>query len=83
MDDFKDNMPDERHQQLLEDFIKKLDELIVLYDGLLEAHNVSALLLSRVTLLQTMDPQTGKDLLKYVWEQLDKIQQANPGGMIP
>ena len=46
-------------------------------------HNISAILLSRVTLLMTMDPTTGKGLLKYVWEQLDAIEQADPGSMIP
>jgi hypothetical protein len=25
----------------------------------------------------------GKHLLKFVWEQLDAIEQANPGSMIP
>jgi hypothetical protein len=71
------------NDKILEEFIAKLDALIMSYEGQLDNHNVSALLLSRVTLLQTMDPGVGKDLLKYVWEQLDAIEQANPGGMIP
>jgi hypothetical protein len=29
-----------------------------------------------------MDPSVGKELLKYVWEQLDVIEQANPGSML-
>jgi hypothetical protein len=24
----------------------------------------------------------GKHMLKFVWEKLDEIEQANPGGMI-
>lgn len=72
----------EPHDKLLEEFIAKLDSLIISYEGQLANHNVSALLLSRVTLLQTMDPRVGKDLLKYVWEQLDEIEQADPGNMI-
>lgn len=72
--------PDE--DKALEELVRELDSIIVKYEGRLAAHNVSAILLSRVTLLQTMDPGVGKDLLKYVWEQLDTIEQANPGGML-
>jgi hypothetical protein len=68
--------------KLLEDFIDELDRLILKYEEHFEPHNVSAMLLSRVTLLQSMDPQTGKDLLKFVWEKLDEIEQADPGNMI-
>ena len=42
------------------------------------AHNLAGILLSRVTLLMTMDPRTGKELVRYVWEKLDEIEQANP-----
>ena len=66
----------------LEEFVSKLDLVILQYPEM-EPHNISALLLSRVTLLMTMDPGTGKELLKYVWTQLDEIEQANPGSMIP
>jgi len=66
----------------LEEFVSKLDLVIQQYPEM-EPHNISALLLSRVTLLMTMDPGTGKELLKYVWTQLDEIEQANPGSMIP
>jgi hypothetical protein len=68
---------------------KRLDELVAKLDAVIEQfpdmapHNISAILLSRVTLLMTMDPATGKGLLKYVWEQLDQIEQADPGSMIP
>jgi len=67
----------------IEDFIDELDKVIHKYEGIFAAHNVAGMLLSRVTLLMTMDPAVGKQLLKYVWEQLDEIEQANPGSMIP
>ena len=66
----------------LEEFIAKLDQVIEQFPDM-APHNISALLLSRVTLLMTMDPSTGKELLKYVWMQLDEIEQADPGSMIP
>jgi len=66
----------------LEDFIDELDKLIMSYEDRFEAHNVAGMLLSRVTLLCTMDPAVGKELVKYVWEQLDIIEQADPGNMI-
>jgi hypothetical protein len=52
--------------QDIEDFIKDLDTLILKYEGTFEAHNISGMLLSRITLLMTMDPAVGKQLLKYV-----------------
>jgi hypothetical protein len=66
----------------LDEFIEKLDAVIQQYPNM-APHNISALLLSRVTLLMTMDTATGKELLKYVWTQLDEIEQADPGSMIP
>jgi len=66
----------------LEELVAKLDEVIQQFPEMMP-HNISAILLSRVTLLMTMDPTTGKGLLKYVWEQLDAIEQADPGSMIP
>ena len=66
----------------------ELDSLIVQLDGVLfqynhcPAHEVAGALLSRITLLMTMDPSVGKHMLKFVWEKLDEIEQANPGGMI-
>jgi hypothetical protein len=67
----------------IEDFIKDLDSVILKYEGIFQSHNIAGMLLSRVTLLMTMDPAVGKELLKYVWEQLDAIEQADPGSMIP
>ena len=67
----------------IESFIEDLDTVIFKYQDLFESHNVAGMLLSRVTHLMTMDPSVGKQLLKYVWEQLDAIEQADPGSMIP
>jgi hypothetical protein len=69
--------------QDLEAFIDELDTLIFKYQDRFEAHNITGMLLSRITLLMTMDPALGKELLKYVWTQLDEIEQADPGSMIP
>ena len=69
--------------QDLEAFINELDALIFKYQDRFEAHNITGMLLSRITLLMTMDPALGKELLKYVWTQLDEIEQADPGSMIP
>jgi hypothetical protein len=66
----------------IEQFVRDLDQLIFKYEGTFDAHNVAGMLLSRVTLLMTMDPAVGKHLVKYVWEKLDEIEQADPGGMI-
>ena len=65
----------------LESMVSKLDAVILEYADC-EAHNVAGVLLSRVTLLMTMDPGVGKDLLRFVWEKLDEIEQADPGNMI-
>jgi hypothetical protein len=67
----------------IENFIDDLDNVILKYQGTFESHNLAGMLLSRVTLLMTMDPGVGKQLLKYVWEQLDEIEQSDPGSMIP
>jgi hypothetical protein len=72
------NPSDER----LEELVRALDLVIDEFKDF-EAHNIAGVLLSRVTLLMTMDPSVGKHLCKYVWEQLDAIEQANPGSMIP
>lgn len=67
----------------IEEFIDDLDKVVFKYEDKFEAHNLAGMLLSRVTLLCTMDPGVGKQLLKYVWEQLDEIEQSDPGSMIP
>jgi hypothetical protein len=65
----------------IEAFVNELDAVIHKYPQF-EAHNIAGILLSRVTLLMTMDPVTGKGLCQYVWEKLDEIEQANPGSML-
>ena len=71
--DNKDN-----DQQLLE-FVNELDELILKWQEKYPPHNMSGILLSRITLLMTQDPCVGKELLKYVWTQLDELEQSDPG----
>ena len=63
-------------KELIE-LVNRLDDVIKDYTDM-PAHNIAGVLLSRVTLLMTMDPATGKDLLKFVWEKLDEIEQSNP-----
>jgi hypothetical protein len=65
--------------QDIEDFINDLDLLIVKYQDKFAAHNISGMLLSRVTLLMSTDPSVGKELLKFVWNKLDELEQSNPG----
>ena len=66
----------------LEEFVLALDTVIKQFEDF-EAHNIAGVLLSRVTLLMVMDPAVGKHLLKHVWQQLDTIEQADPGSWIP
>jgi len=56
--------------------ITDLDDVIARYPE--SAHNIAGVLLSRVTLLMTSDPATGKELLKFVWNKLDELEQSNP-----
>lgn len=65
----------------LDELINQLDSVLMQYQHC-PAHEVAGALLSRITLLMTMDPSVGKHMLKFVWEKLDEIEQANPGGMI-
>lgn len=65
----------------LDTLIDQLDAVLMQYNHC-PAHEVAGALLSRITLLMTMDPSVGKHMLKFVWEKLDEIEQANPGGMI-
>jgi hypothetical protein len=71
-----DNKDDD--QQLLE-FVNELDDLIIKWQDKYPPHNMSGILLSRITLLMTSDPSVGKELLKYVWTQLDELEQSDPG----
>lgn len=63
----------------IEDFIDELDTLILKYQDKFDAHNISGMLLSRITLLMSTDTEVGKGLLKFVWEKLDELEQSNPG----
>ena len=65
----------------MESMVSQLDDVIKQFPDC-EAHNIAGVLLSRVTLLLTMDPSVGKHLLQYVWQQLDEIEQADPGSML-
>jgi len=62
----------------LEQLVNDLDQVIMNYDDF-EPHNIAGVLLSRVTLLMSADTETGKGLLKFVWEKLDELGQSNPG----
>lgn len=72
---------DKDRAELLIQMVGELDELIASYTEF-ESHSIAGVLLSRVVLLMSQDPETGKELVKYIWERLDEIEQANPGGMI-
>ena len=61
--------------------VQQIDAVIKQFPHV-EPHNLAGVLLSRVTLLMTADPETGKGLMRYVWEKLDEIQQSDPGNMI-
>ena len=65
----------------MESMVYQLDNVIKQFPDC-AAHNIAGVLLSRFTLLMTMDPSVGKHLLKYVWEQLDEIESADPGSML-
>ena len=65
----------------LDSLINQLDTVLLQYNHC-PAHEVAGALMSRITLLMTMDPAVGKHMLKFVWEKLDEIEQANPGNMI-
>ena len=65
----------------LDTLINQLDSVLTQYTHC-PAHEVAGALLSRITLLMTLDPSVGKGMLKYVWEKLDEIEQADPNSMI-
>jgi hypothetical protein len=63
----------------IEELINDLDQVILKYQEDFQAHNVAGILLSRVTLLMSTDTATGKELLKFVWNKLDELEQSDPG----
>lgn len=70
------NLPNEDD---LHDIVEAIDEVLHDYKHL-GAHNLAGILLSRVVLLTEHEPALGKDLVRYVWERLDGIEQDRPGG---
>lgn len=70
------------NDDILEEFVKDLDLLVIKYQDVYPAHQIAGILLSRITLLMSTDTEVGKGLLKYVWEKLDEIEQNNPGRFI-
>jgi len=73
---------EEDKEQAISQLIDDIDLVIKNYDGQLNSVDLAGVLLSRVTLLMTMHTEIGKGLVRFVWEKLDEIEQANPGGMI-
>jgi hypothetical protein len=69
----------DNNDKAIEDFIEDLDTVIMKYQDSFAAHGISGMLLSRVTLLMSTDPSVGKELLKFVWNKLDELEQSNPG----
>ena len=63
----------------IESFVNDLDTVILKYQDQFQAHNIAGMMLSRITLLMSTDPTTGKELLKFVWNKLDELEQSNPG----
>ena len=74
-------MIDPSEEKLLE-MCNDFDNVILKYQEDYEPHNIAGVLLSRVTLLMQRDPTTGKDLLRFVWEKLDELEQSNPGNYL-
>lgn len=72
---------DEESARLIE-LGDRVDSLILEYTDDLEAYEVAGMMLGRVIALMTMEPDIGKHMLKYTWEQLDIIEQARPGDWI-
>lgn len=72
------SVDDERLIELVND----LDAVILKYQDEFAPHNITGVLLSRITLLMQSDTQTGKELLRFVWEKLDELEQSNPGSYL-
>jgi hypothetical protein len=74
-----DNDMDDEYDKKMQELVNDLDVLILKYQDDFAPHNITAILLSRVTLLMSHDPECGKGLIKFVWERLDELEQSNPG----
>jgi hypothetical protein len=70
-------MTEEEKDARLEQLVEAIDQVISQYPDF-EPHNIAGVLLSRITLLMSSDTETGKALLKFVWEKLDELEQSNP-----
>jgi hypothetical protein len=68
-----------QYEQALVDLCNDLDQVILKWQTEFEPHNITGVMLSRITLLMTHDPATAKGLLQFVWDKFDQIEQANPG----
>jgi hypothetical protein len=73
---------DREQEERLKELVYAIDNVIGQYQSEFLPHNIAGVLLSRVTLLLADDPETGKGLVRYVWEKLDELEQNNPGNMI-
>jgi len=70
---------DKAEEKRLVEFVQELDKIIAKYSSEFSSASITGVLLSRVTHLMADDPETGKGLLRFVWEKLDEIEQSNPG----
>jgi hypothetical protein len=77
-----DDLNELAKEPYINQLVDDIDQVIKGYEGSLNSVDVSGVLLSRVTLLCTMHPEIGKGLVRFVWEKLDEIEQANPGNML-
>lgn len=72
---------DKDQEEELVKMVYDLDSVINKYMEF-EPHNIAGVLLSRVVLLMQDNPVIGKDLVRYVWEKLDEIDQGDIGNML-
>lgn len=77
-----DDLNELAKEPYINQLVDEIDLVIKGYEGPLNSVDVAGVLLSRVTLLMTMHPEIGKGLVRFVWEKLDEIEQANPGNML-
>lgn len=75
-------MQDDINEEQLIKFVLELDELIDKWAPIYPPHNITGVLLSRITLLMQSDPQTGKKLLQFVWTKLDELEQSDPNSYL-
>ena len=71
------NLPEDEE---IKEIVDAIDDLLEKYVPTIGPTNLCSILLSRAVLLTQHEPALGKDLLRYVWERLDQIEQDRPGG---